>query len=237
VLDNIPYAFVKPKNRFYLLFGMGAAPDDPEEFAAFVGELAKHLVGRYGLGVVSTWRFRLGTECDGPRIGPPWLNFTAPNPPFVYPDGNGRNYTTRKNGLDAYVATYLAVAKALKAVVPKVLLLVVLLLRESCCCCWSCCRCCSCWCSRCSCCSLVVLLLLTPRKRPASGRATWPAFRGAPTAAAPARRASGALVLLLLPQLLVLLLLPRSPLMLLLLLTLLLLLQPAATTSSNSPRA
>ena len=119
VLDNIPYAFVKPENRYYLGFGLGAAPDDPEEFAAFVGDLATHLVQRYSLELVSTWRFRLGTECDGPRIGHSWLNFTAPNPPFVMADGKGGNYTSRVNGLDKYVETYLAVAKEIKRVVPK----------------------------------------------------------------------------------------------------------------------
>jgi hypothetical protein len=119
VLDNIPYAFVKPENRFYLSFGMGAAPDDPEEFAAFVGDLATHLVQRYSLELVSKWRFRLGTECDGPRIGHSWLNFTAPNPPFVMADGKGGNYTSRVNGLDKYVETYLAVAKEIKRVVPN----------------------------------------------------------------------------------------------------------------------
>ena len=35
------------------------------------------------------------------------------------PDGNGSNYTTRTNGLDVYVETYLAVAKTLKVVVPR----------------------------------------------------------------------------------------------------------------------
>ena len=65
------------------VLGLGAAPDDPQEFAAFVGDFAAHLVQRYTLAVVSRWRFRLGTECDGPRIGHSWLNFTAPNPPPV----------------------------------------------------------------------------------------------------------------------------------------------------------
>ena len=65
VLDNIPYAFVKPENRFYLSYGLGSAPDDPQEFADFVGKFAEHLVERYGLQTVSKWRFRLGTECDG----------------------------------------------------------------------------------------------------------------------------------------------------------------------------
>jgi hypothetical protein len=35
------------------------------------------------------------------------------------PDGNGGNFTTRTNGLDVYVSTYLAVAKELKRVVPS----------------------------------------------------------------------------------------------------------------------
>ena len=115
VLDNIPYAFVKPENRYYLGFGMGAAPDDPLEFAAFVGDLATHLVERYSLATVSRWRFRLGTECDGPRIGHSWLNFTAPNPPFTMADGHGGSYTSRVNGLDKYVSTYLAVATVLSS--------------------------------------------------------------------------------------------------------------------------
>ena len=34
-------------------------------------------------------------------------------------DGKGGWYTSRVNGLDKYVETYLAVAKALKAVVPR----------------------------------------------------------------------------------------------------------------------
>jgi hypothetical protein len=46
VLDNVPYCFVRPENRYYLGFGMGAAPDDPEEFAVFIGALATHLVER-----------------------------------------------------------------------------------------------------------------------------------------------------------------------------------------------
>ena len=119
VLDNIPFVFVRPENRYYLGFGMGAAPDDPEEFATFIGAFATHLVERYTLDLVSKWRFRLGTECDGPRIGHSWLNFTAPNPPFRMADGDGGWYTSRVNGLDKYVETYLAVAKALKAVVPR----------------------------------------------------------------------------------------------------------------------
>lgn len=119
VLDNVPFAFVKPENRFYCSFGLGSAPDDPQEFASFVGDLAAHMVARYGLDTVSRWRFRLGTECDGPRYGPPWQNLTAPNPPFSAPDGNGGIFTSRTPGLDVYVETYIAVARALERVVPK----------------------------------------------------------------------------------------------------------------------
>jgi hypothetical protein len=50
-----------------------------------------------------------GTECDGPRIGHSWLNFTAPNPPFVMADGKGGKYTSRVNGLDKYVETCVAI--------------------------------------------------------------------------------------------------------------------------------
>ena len=113
VLDNVPFAFVAPENRFFGSYGQSAAPDDPLEFAAFVGDFAAHLVTRYGLATVESFRFRLGTECDGPRFGPPWLNYTAPNPPFVAPDGRGGKFTTRDNGLEKYVQTYIAVDKAL----------------------------------------------------------------------------------------------------------------------------
>ena len=119
VLDNVPYAFVKPENRFYLVYGMGQAPDNPSEYAAFIENLLSHMVERYGMEVVSTWRFRLGTECNGPRYGPPWQNYTAPNPPFISPNGIGGNFTSRNNGLKSYVETYIAVGKAVKKVVPK----------------------------------------------------------------------------------------------------------------------
>lgn len=120
VLDNVPYAFVRPENRYFCTYGNGAAPDDPEEFASFIGDMASHMVARYGINTVSRWRFRLGTECDGPRMGPRWQNFTAPNPPFTMPGENGTTFTTRVNGLKIYVETYLAVAKALERVIPGV---------------------------------------------------------------------------------------------------------------------
>lgn len=116
VLDNIPFAFVRRENRLFGGFGLGSAPDNTTEFAAWIGELAQHLVERYGMAEVSRWRFRLGTEADGPRMGPRW----------AAPDGNGvigmptaggamKNFS---HGLDQYVETYLAVGFALKKVIP-----------------------------------------------------------------------------------------------------------------------
>ena len=116
VLDNIPFAFVRPENRFYGGFGLGSAPDNETEFGAWVGELAQHLVERYSMAEVSRWRFRLGTEADGPRMGPRW----------AAPDGNGviamptasgalKNFS---HGLDQYIETYLAVSFAIKKVIP-----------------------------------------------------------------------------------------------------------------------
>ena len=40
-------------------------------------------------------------------------------PKFILRAGHGGNYTSRVNGLEKYTQTYFAVAKALKAVVPK----------------------------------------------------------------------------------------------------------------------
>jgi len=53
VLDNVPYAFVAPKNRFYCGFGLGSAPDDPVEFATFVESFVNHLAERYTPAVCS----------------------------------------------------------------------------------------------------------------------------------------------------------------------------------------
>ena len=57
VLDDTPYAFVKPENRFFSpedssghqhFFGHGAAPDNATEFGQFVEAMVCHLVSRYG---------------------------------------------------------------------------------------------------------------------------------------------------------------------------------------------
>jgi hypothetical protein len=112
VLDNVPYCFVKPSNRYFIGLGMGAAPDDPEEFATFIGVFIDHLKKRYSAPIVSSWRFRLGTEADGPRYGAPWSNET-----YEANDGHGGTIALR-NGLQAYMAVYKAVAKVVKAKVP-----------------------------------------------------------------------------------------------------------------------
>jgi hypothetical protein len=63
VLDNIPYAFVAEENRFFGGFGLGSAPDNKTEFGEWVGELARHLVGRYGMPEVSRGAVRPRKLC------------------------------------------------------------------------------------------------------------------------------------------------------------------------------
>ena len=64
VLDDTPYAFVKPENRFIApedsarhthFHGHGAAPDNATEFGEFIEAMVRHLVARYGLPEVSRW--------------------------------------------------------------------------------------------------------------------------------------------------------------------------------------
>jgi|EP01049_Picozoa_sp_SAG25_P011302 hypothetical protein len=126
VLDDTPYAFVKPENRFFSpedssghqhFFGHGAAPDNATEFGQFVEAMVRHLVSRYGHPLVSTWRFRLATECSNSRFGPPWAGDDG-NGVVALPtvDGTLKNFS---HGLDQYVATYIAAASAVKRVVPE----------------------------------------------------------------------------------------------------------------------
>ena len=117
VLDNIPYAFVKAENRFFGGFGHGAAPDNTTEFGEFIEAMVRHLVARYGHFEVSSWRFRLGTEAQGNRLGPPWVGVDG-NGVAALPtaDGSLKNFS---HGLDQYVATYIAASSAVKRVVPE----------------------------------------------------------------------------------------------------------------------
>jgi hypothetical protein len=117
VLDNIPYAFVAEENRFYGGFGLGSAPDNVTEFGVFIEAMVRHLVGRYGHTEVSRWRFRLGTESNGPRMGPRWTGVSGNDPvPMPTADGTMKNFS---NGLDQYLDTYAAAAAAVKRVVPE----------------------------------------------------------------------------------------------------------------------
>jgi hypothetical protein len=110
VLDNVPYAFVAPQNRYYATYGLSSAPDDADEYADFIGIFVEHLVERYSEAVVSKWRFRLGTEADGPRYGPPWLNQT-----YHASRANGSTFAIAPwVGLLQYMATYKAVGMKIK---------------------------------------------------------------------------------------------------------------------------
>ena len=117
VLDNIPYAFVAEENRFYGGFGLGSAPDNTTEFGEFIEAMVRHLVERYGHSEVSRWRFRLGTESNGPRMGPRWHGLSGNDPvPMPLADGTMKNFS---HGLDQYLDTYAAAAAAVKRVVPE----------------------------------------------------------------------------------------------------------------------
>lgn len=64
VLDNVPYCFVKPQNQFFLGFGLGSAPDDPEEFGRFIEDFVNSLVDRYDRNASQ----HLGAIIIAPRI-------------------------------------------------------------------------------------------------------------------------------------------------------------------------
>ncbi len=99
VLDNIPYAFVAPQHREFIGFGLTNPPDNVTEFGIFIEEMARHLVDRYNEDLVATWRFRVGTEADGPRLGPRWDDLNFPGA-----------------GLQQYILLYDAVVAALRRV-------------------------------------------------------------------------------------------------------------------------
>ena len=114
VLDNVPYAFVAPDNQYFGGFGHSGAPDNPEEYALFIGQFVDHLVARYTTAVVSKWRFRLGTECDGPRYGAPWQDST-----YQASRANGSTFgIPAGEGLKQYMETYRAVGLVIKQKLP-----------------------------------------------------------------------------------------------------------------------
>lgn len=95
VLDNVPFCFVQKPT--FCSFGQSSPPDNATEFAGFVQDMVRHLVTRYGEEMVGQWSFRLGTEANGPRFGPPW----------------------EQGGLAAYQRVYEPVARAVQAVLPS----------------------------------------------------------------------------------------------------------------------
>jgi hypothetical protein len=95
VLDNVPWAFVNTTTSQSCKYGCQyAPPDDPTEFAKWVGSLASYLVKAYGQAYASNIQWRLATEANGPR----WSN-------------NGEFY---QNYLDSYRLT----SKSIRKVVP-----------------------------------------------------------------------------------------------------------------------
>ncbi|MEW6360422.1 MAG: hypothetical protein AB1696_29095 [Planctomycetota bacterium] len=75
VLDNTPWCFpAKPVSGSH--FGQSAPAADFKEWGAFIEELCRQLVKRYGMERVNGWRFRMGTECQGEA------RFTGPQEDF-----------------------------------------------------------------------------------------------------------------------------------------------------------
>ena len=70
VLDNVPWAFLHNRTYAGPCQNYGCQylpPDDPHEFAEWVGELAAYIKQVYGEAFASRVRWRLGTEANGPR--------------------------------------------------------------------------------------------------------------------------------------------------------------------------
>jgi hypothetical protein len=95
VLDNVPWAFVNKTTSGTCKYGCQyKPPDNPLEFAQWVGTLAAYLVKAYGRDYASRIQWRLATEANGPR----WSN-------------NGQFYQN-------YWETYSHTAKIIQAVIP-----------------------------------------------------------------------------------------------------------------------
>ena len=70
---------------------------------------------RYGASTVGGWRFRLGTETDGPRYGSPWGNST-----YAAMRANGTTFNRNQtDDFHALIATYAAVGHMIKSKVPS----------------------------------------------------------------------------------------------------------------------
>ncbi|MGZ0654571.1 GH39 family glycosyl hydrolase [Coraliomargarita sp. W4R53] len=63
VLDNTPACFADDAS--FGSYGPASPPDNLEEWGTFIEELCRQLVTTYGENRVDSWRFRMGTECQG----------------------------------------------------------------------------------------------------------------------------------------------------------------------------
>lgn len=63
VLDNTPICFARDAQEKSM--GQASPPDDLGEWGAFIENLCRQLVEEYGFDRVNSWRFRMGTECQG----------------------------------------------------------------------------------------------------------------------------------------------------------------------------
>lgn len=62
VLDNVPWAM--SRDRTVNEYGNANPPDDFNQWRAYISAFARALVAEFGIEVVKTWRFRVGTEPD-----------------------------------------------------------------------------------------------------------------------------------------------------------------------------
>jgi hypothetical protein len=96
VLGDVPWAFVNKTSEDCQGFGCQyLPPDDPQEFADWVGELATYLVKAYGMEYSARIRWRLGTEANGPR----WSN--------------------RGEFFERYLQSYIRTMKTVRRVIPS----------------------------------------------------------------------------------------------------------------------
>jgi hypothetical protein len=80
VLDDVPWAFVNVSSETCQGFGCQyLPPNDPREFAAWVGSLAAYMLKAWGQEYASRIRWRLGTEANGPR----WSNHGEVFAPYL----------------------------------------------------------------------------------------------------------------------------------------------------------
>jgi xylan 1,4-beta-xylosidase len=78
----MPEVFASGKKTIFHYKGNTTPPKDYDQWAWFIGEFAKHLVGRYGLGEVRQWFFEVWNE---PNLG-------GPDSPFGFWAGDQAEY-------------------------------------------------------------------------------------------------------------------------------------------------